>query len=229
MGDRGFLAVRDKKQDALGSRIRALDDRVAEFGQKSDGRTASLRDDLNKVEEDLKTCRLQRDILAEKKQRELSVTESSCSNDLEGEKQHRKENHMELIKVVEDKSQAIHADLLTEKKSREEAGNRSIQQLRQEIAGLVLRTDQEMTKLQQAEANLNRKLNDETQRIEGLIQNEREKRESMQNTMLRLLENMNSKHRLAIRAEKKEREGTEELLVSLLENALASIERNTYT
>ena len=73
--------------------------------------------------------------------------------------------------------------------------------------------------------SLARKLSDESDRLMALIQNEREKRERMQNSMLQILEDLSVKHEVAIKNEKKEREATEELLLKVLETSLTTIER----
>lgn len=168
---------------------------------------------------------LSKQVLEERKHKELNLFESNSIADLHSEKETRKESHRQLMQFIEEKSQILRSGLLTERKAREESGDYGIHQVRQEILRLTDRVDQELAKVEQQEANMSRKLNDETMRLQALIQSEKGKREKMQNNMLQILEDLADKHQNAIKSEKKERESTENLLVKLLENALGSIER----
>ena len=220
----GLIEQRKGRTHALEGRIKDLDSKVSEYKAYSLERGSGLEEEVKKLEERLGTCKVERDVLEERKQRELELFKNSKTGDLLSEKETRKESHKQLAKLIEEKSQILRAELLTEKESREESGDYGIHQVRQELMRLTDRVDQEIAKIEQQEVNVTRKLHDESVRLEALIQNEKSKREKMQNTMLQILEDLSAKHQHAIRSEKKERESTEHLLVKLLENALGSIE-----
>ena len=160
----------------------------------------------------------------ERNQKELELFKSSKLAELSSEAVARKESHKQLTNLTEEKALLLRSELLLERETREETGNYGIHQVRQELARLTDRVDQERSKIEQQEANITRKLNDESTRLQALIQSERNKREKMQNSMLQILEDLSAKHQHAIKSEKKERESTEQLLVRLLENALGNIE-----
>ena len=216
---------RGKKREELENRIRKVEESVSKYGEFIAERGSGLRDEVAKLDKDLGTCRVKREVLEERKQKELKLVENNTTADLNSEREARKESHRQLVRFIEEKSQILRTGLVTERTSREESGDYGIHQVRQEILRLTDRVDQELVKVEQQEANLARKLSDESDRLMALIQNEREKRERMQNSMLQILEDLSVKHEVAIKNEKKEREATEELLLKVLETSLTTIER----
>ncbi|QDZ23448.1 hypothetical protein HOP50_10g59870 [Chloropicon primus] len=214
-----------KREEVLKTKIKQLEEKVTRYGEVSIERGNALRDEVKKLEEDLGTCKVKREVLAERKEKELQLVDDNSVADLNSERETRKESHRQLVRFIEEKAQILRASLVTERIAREESGDHGIHQVRQEILRLTDRVDQELVKVEQQEANVSRKLNDESERLQALIQNEREKRERMQNSMLQILEDLSVKHHLAIKNEKKEREATEELLLKVLESSLNTIER----
>lgn len=216
---------RKGKREALEKRVRQVEEKVSEFADFISERGTALCEDVKKLEEGLGTCKVKREVLDDRKQKELQLVETNILADLSSERETRKDTHRQLVRFIEEKAQLLRAGLVTERTAREESGNYGIHQVQQEILRLTDRVDQELVKVEQQETNISRKLEDESIRLESLIHNEREKRERMQNQMVQILEDLSVKHHMAIKTEKRERETTEELLVKLLESSLKTIER----
>ena len=214
-GTLSLLEERRGRREELESRVRGVEEKVSQYVEVAAERGSSLRDDVKQLEEGLGTCRVKREVLAERKRKELDLVEGNIAGALGEERETRKESHRQLVRFVEEKAQVLKAGLVTARTAREETGDHGIHQVRQEISRLADRVDQELVKVAQQEANVSRKLVDESVRLESLIQNEREKRERMQNSMLQILEDLSVRHQLAIKTEKREREATEELLLKV--------------
>ena len=214
-GTLSLLEERRGRREELESRVRGVEEKVSQYVEVAAERGSSLRDDVKQLEEGLGTYRVKREVLAERKRKELDLVEGNIAGALGEERETRKESHRQLVRFVEEKAQVLKAGLVTARTAREETGDHGIHQVRQEISRLADRVDQELVKVAQQEANVSRKLVDESVRLESLIQNEREKRERMQNSMLQILEDLSVRHQLAIKTEKREREATEELLLKV--------------
>merc|ERR1711881_778648 len=75
-----------------------------------------LKDQITKLQEGLATERIAREILDERKAKELKLVENNVQLDLNVEKQNRKDNETKIQKHIDEKVFALRLDLAKEKK-----------------------------------------------------------------------------------------------------------------
>ncbi len=75
---------------------------------------------MNKLVETIQNETMSRDIMDEKKTKEIKLTENNLQIELNIEKQHRRETEATISKIVDERLYTIRLDLAKEKKIREE-------------------------------------------------------------------------------------------------------------
>ena len=75
---------------------------------------------MNKLVETIQNETMSRDIMDEKKTKEIKLTENNLQIELNIEKQHRRETEAKISKIVDERLYTIRLDLAKEKKIREE-------------------------------------------------------------------------------------------------------------
>lgn len=91
------------------------------MSQKDDQQFKHLKDSLAKMVEGVQSEQLARDLLDEKKTKEIKLVENNMNIELNIEKQNRRESEAKISKIIDERLYAIRLDLAKEKKIREEA------------------------------------------------------------------------------------------------------------
>merc|ERR1712205_292722 len=116
------------RSDAVELKLKVLDDKL-------------LRAQIS--EEELAAERLSREVMDERKTKEIKAVESSTSLDLTAEKRARKDLDAKIMKQVDETAFALRLDLAREKKLREEAEERHEKEVADEIIRIADSVDQE--------------------------------------------------------------------------------------
>ena len=119
-GTLSLLEERRGRREELESRVRGVEEKVSQYVEVAAERGSSLRDDVKQLEEGLGTCRVKREVLAERKRKELDLVEGNIAGALGEERETRKESHRQLVRFVEEKAQVLKAGLVTARTAREE-------------------------------------------------------------------------------------------------------------
>jgi len=120
-----------------------------------------LHEQITKLQEELAAERLSREVMDERKTKEIKSVESSISLDLTVEKRARKDLESKIMKQVDETCFALRLDLAREKKLREEAEERHEKEVADEIIRIADAIDQERKNRLDGEEAILRKLNDE--------------------------------------------------------------------
>merc|ERR1712000_646978 len=135
----------DKKarRDAFDYKILAVEEKLQRNALSEETKFKLLKDQITKLQEGLATERIAREILDERKSKELKLVENNVALDMNVEKQNRKDNENKLVKQIDEKLFALRIDLAKEKKIREEVMDRHAKELAEQIARLSDAVDAE--------------------------------------------------------------------------------------
>ena len=122
--------------------------------------------------EELSAERLSREVMDERKTKEIKAVESSISLDLTSEKRARKDLESKMIKLFDETAFSLRLDLAREKKLREEAEERHEKEVADEIIRIADTVDQERKQRLDGEETLLKRLNDEVYRLTDIIAQE---------------------------------------------------------
>lgn len=109
------------KKQVYDQRIRRAEDAIAHIQLSEEARIKVCKESMAAIIEGLQNEQISRDLLDEKKSKELKLTENNLLIDLNLEKQHRRESEAKISKMIDEKLYTIRLDLAKEKKIREEA------------------------------------------------------------------------------------------------------------
>ena len=86
-----------------------------------EGRIKQLKETLSRLNEGIQNEQISKDLLDEKKDKELKLTENNLQIEVNVEKQHRRESEAKISKIIDERLYTLRLDLAKEKKIREEA------------------------------------------------------------------------------------------------------------
>jgi len=139
----GLEGERQLKRDAFDYKLQALDEKLQRNALSEETKFKLLKDQITKLQEGLATERIAREILDERKSKELKLVENNVSLDLNVEKQNRKDNENKIQKQIDEKCFSLRLELAKEKKTREEVMDRHAKELAEQIARLSDAVDAE--------------------------------------------------------------------------------------
>ena len=147
-----------------------------------------LKDQITRLHEELATERVSREILDERKAKELKLVESSVTLDLNVEKQARKGSESTVQKQIEDRCFQLRVDVNKVKKLREASEESQSKVSTDEIRGLANRIEAEQATCADHMLKLQGRVSAEAAGVKDLIARERQVREDTENAMLKMLE-----------------------------------------
>lgn len=183
-----------------------------------------MKDQITRLHEELATERVSREILDERKTKELKLVESSVTLDLNVEKQGRKGSQGTVQKGIEDRCFQLRVEVTKLKKLRQTAEEKQGKVSGDEIRGMADRIETEQKACSDRMLKLQGRITAEASGIQELMTREKKVREDTENAMLKMLEDTCAKLQGEIKTERKDRETTQETLLKLLEETCARVE-----
>ena len=83
-----------------------------------------MKDQISRLAEGIQTESMARELMDERKTKELKLTENNIQIELNVEKQNRRETETKINKMIDERLYSLKLDLAKEKKQREEAEDR---------------------------------------------------------------------------------------------------------
>ncbi|GKT34383.1 Endoplasmic reticulum transmembrane helix translocase [Aduncisulcus paluster] len=199
----GLEEEKMQRRDAIETKLKVLDEKLSRSQLSEAAKLKLLKDQIGKLQEALATERVSREILDERKKKELGLVESSITLDLNVERQQRKDGEAKLMKSIEERVFAVRLELVKEKKAREEAEERQTREVSEEVGRIADALEQERRTRKEKYSALVRKLQDEISKLQ---------------------EDVSANIQVEIDKEKEDREGTEETILKLLEETVVGVE-----
>lgn len=230
LGDRLLnlqYGLEDEKQgraEVFQSKLKNLEGRVQNSSVSTEAKFKLLKDQISKLGETMSSERLARELLDEKKTKELKLVENNLLIDLNILKQSRKEHEGKVVKSLDEKLYGLRLELAKEKKFREEVAETQSQCIEDNLSKLTNFVENEAVTREESCARLNQHVQEEILKIEDSVHIERKEREEVNGSMLKMLEDMQDRLLQEITFERQERQSTEETLLKLLEETCLRVE-----
>jgi len=204
--------------------IRQLDDQITRDHFAADDRLKHLKDQIVKVQEGIMTEITNRELLDERKTKEIKLVENNIMLEVDSDKQSHREIQDRILQKTDEKVYGLRLDAAKEQKKIDEAVERQTQQIIDQLAGLRQDLEVERRSREENTEVLVSRLEEEINRFEEALDTERKVREETENVLFRMLEDINTKLQSEINKEKKNREVAEEQILTLLEDTCSRIE-----
>ena len=149
----------------------------------------------------LQSDSLARDLLDERKTKELKLSENNVLIDLNVEKQNRRETEAKISKIIDERLYTIRLDLAKEKKVREESQDQSYGSFGEQIARLRDEIQTERFLKDEANQGLIAGLSEEVGRFHELVFQERSLREQANQQVREAIEDLRAKVFAEVQAE----------------------------
>jgi hypothetical protein len=230
LGDRllnlqyGLEDERQSRAEIFQSKLKNLESRVQNSSISTEAKFKLLKDQITKLGETMASERVARELLDERKTKELKLVENNLNIDLNILKQSRKEHEGKVIKSLDEKLYALRLELAKEKKFREEVAETQSQCIEENLSRLTSFVENEAVTREESCTRLNQHVQEEIVKIEDSIQIERKEREEVNNSMMKMLDDMQERLLQEISFERQERQSTEETLLKLLEETCLRVE-----
>lgn len=220
----GLEEEKMSRLESFQAKLRTLDSKIDSSSLNFENKFKALRDQLAKLSNTLASEQASRELLNDRKIKELKLVENSLQIDLNLLKHSRKEQEIKVTKLLDDKLHLVKYDLAKERKIREEVSEQQSTRLSDSINRLNAVVEEETTSRQEGMESLNGHIQEELQKFEDEIFNEKSEREEANAALAKMLEDMQERLLQEIVSERNEREGTEETLLKLLEETCQRVE-----
>eukprot|EP00708_Paratrimastix_pyriformis_P004795 GAFH01003726.1.p1 GENE.GAFH01003726.1~~GAFH01003726.1.p1 ORF type:complete len:268 (-),score=98.60 GAFH01003726.1:92-871(-) len=205
-------------------RLRALDERITRAQSGEDIRWRCMKDQVVKLQEALAAEKLARELLDEKKTKELKLLESSISLDLSVEKQARKDSEARITRQIDERCFQLRLELAREKKTREESEEKHTKEMVEEIQRLTEALESERHQREEKGEIIVRRMTDEMQALRAFLDEEKKARGEAIGALYQKIDEMGAQMSAATQTERRDREATEETLLKLLEETCNRVE-----
>eukprot|EP00756_Hemistasia_phaeocysticola_P024341 Hpha_TRINITY_DN15945_c1_g4::TRINITY_DN15945_c1_g4_i1::g.75419::m.75419 len=208
----------------LEQRLADLEARLADAEQREDGSWRNVHGQVDKLREALDTQQRTRDVLDDRKNKELQLLESTMQTELSAEKQERREVEQLMLRQIDERIAQLRDDVLVDARRREGDIALRNEEISRSIEALAVKIDRTQQLGDERCSKVADMLREEVGRLSNILGIEKKMRETTEATMFKMLEEMCVKLQKEIALERKEREKAEEGLLRLLEDTCANVE-----
>lgn len=165
-----------------------------------------------------------REIIDDRKSKEVKLLENNLIIDINIEKQAGKEAAVKVNRITEEKLFEVKIELGKEKNIREETEEKRIEEFTNEISFLQEAVENESASRENGYDRVLKKIKEEMNRMYEMVENQTRTREDSHRTYTALVDELDQRVRQELLRERKERESTEETLIKLLEDTCSRVE-----
>jgi len=217
-------ADRNERHDRVSGILTQLDDRLAANRNSETEKCNILKEQICKLRDGLITERDARDLLDQRKNKELQLVESSVMLSLNAEKEFRKTQEKAMTDLMDEKCFQLRLALAKEKKRREEVEDLHAHEVAEGMEGVTNDLEFNMFEIDTS-GGLIGSLAEKMKGLQNQLRNERQARMDTEQHMFKMLDEMTTKMQMEVEAERTDRERTEEILLRLLEETCSRVER----
>lgn len=222
----GLEADKSVKNESLDIKTKHLEDKVGKNQSVNDERFRLLKDQVAKLQEGIATEIIAREILDERKTKEIKLVENNINLELNVEKQNKREVEQRIAKKVDEKIYSLRLDIAKEQKSKDDTIDKQIRLINEELGSIQGDLEAEKRAREETSEKLIKRLGEEIINFQETLAGERKVREETENVLFKMLEDIGSKLQGEINTERGSREKAEEQMLRLLEETCARLENN---
>lgn len=206
-----------------------MEDRLARFEMDRDRKDKELNEKYETLRVGLENEALAREILQERKLKELKLVESGVTLDLNLERQGRMEAEMRVAKSLDDRCIALSVELGAHTYGAGAGGGGGAARGEQGDDSRVLEAlAAERDRRLQEEERIMQKLDEDSKVIFELLERERQVREEATRGLVVTIEKFGQRLHSEISHERQEREATEETILRILDETAGRVEKSLW-
>lgn len=221
----GVELKKTTRTEKLAAKFRAVEEQISKVQIDKETKTKRVDPTLNKLDDAIGATCVAREILVERKTKELQLVESSVSLDFNLEKQELLDYDAALVPKIDRSFLALRQETAKHRRIREEIEQRHAREIAEEVARLQDKVDSERKTREENLAKIKANLAAEVKKADDAIAAATSKRESTAGELLTLLEDMHRNLTHDVEAETAMRGGIEDNLLTLIEEAATNIDK----
>ena len=206
------------------SKFKSVESKLENAALASENRFKLLKEQVGKLADQLGGERNSRELLDERKGKELKLIENNLQIDLSVLKQARKDYEVKATSILDDRVYKLRLELAKEKKSREELEEAQSLQLEEHLNKLADIIKGESEEREKGVERLEQRVVEELLKPTEELQKEGKIREETHRTLQSMIDDMQSRLLQELATERQEREASEETLLRLLEETCNRVE-----
>mmetsp|Transcript_62254 Transcript_62254/g.197015 ORF Transcript_62254/g.197015 Transcript_62254/m.197015 type:complete len:275 (-) Transcript_62254:379-1203(-) len=224
----GLEAEKQSRREVLSMRIKALEEKLSRANIGGEPKYKVLRDQIAKLQDGLATERIARELVDERKGKELTLVESSAALEVNLERQARKDAETRLARILEERSGALEADLARAKKARGEGRAAHERSVAEEVERLAGALEAEAVAAEESAVTISSSFQEEVAALDGMLGADARARAETEAQMQQMLESVFGKMQSDIAQERREREEMEDTLLGILEQSCRNVESSLH-
>jgi len=215
------------KHEQVEVKIRHIDAKITEHHHMTEDRLKDFNNKIAVLEENLAAEIISRELLEERKEKELCLVEHNLALELKNNKQEEKETERRILTRVEEKIQTVRIGFCEEQQKLEELRTEQTEIIAEQINGLHENVKAAKTVREQAQSSIIKAVTEKLDDIRQSVEAERKVRYETESFLYSKIEEISNSLNNQMNAEREKREGTEAQMLMLLEESCNRFEEQT--
>jgi len=212
------------KQEQVETRIRQIDAKITDNHNLTEDKLKKYNDDLRSLEEGMAAEIIARELLEERKIKEMTLVESNLALDLKDERKQAVEGERKILTKVEEKIHAVRENFIHEQRRLNELRDHQTHTIGEQIVKLQEKVQQEQNLREQIQNTIVNSIGSKISEINETITTERKVRQETESFLFTKIEDISTNLHAQVIAERDRRERTESQMIALLEEACNQFE-----
>jgi len=157
------------RHESFESKIKQLDERHTKNHLITEEKLKLLKDQINKLQEGMATEIVAREILDDRKNKEIKLVETNIALELNEEKQIRKEMEQRILKKGDEKVYSLRVDVSKDQKSREDSIQRQMKEISDQTGHLQREIEEEKKTREEINEKLVKTIGDEILKLQEML------------------------------------------------------------
>jgi len=221
----GFAMQKQARVEALQEKFKELDANVARVALGQETNHKGYKDAFNTMLEMLATENVNREIMDERRAKELSLLESTISQDIRNETEAVQEFNIKLSSETENRFLVLRQQLTKNTRLREEIEQRHAREVAEEVARIQDKIDKERHTSEENRKKIATNIDEETAKVAALVTQESKTREETTPKIVQMMQDLQAKVKKDLEVAASERVDCEENLLKLMEETALNVEK----
>jgi hypothetical protein len=211
------------QSEHLERQLQALEMQMDDLQEQNCRKFSAYREQLTKIQSFFDEGHEAREAALDVKFKELSSLEERIGDAIEAEGSNRKETEAKLMKLIEDRTNQLRAELKKSVHKRKDLLETVQQRLDSQLPNLDAALQREVTQRVNLEEESKRQINEEIGHLQSTVETERRAREEAEEGLLTMMRTIVGKVKGELEEERRTREDSEETMLGLIEEACVKI------
>jgi len=222
----GLDMKKQSRVENLHVKFREVDGQVARVALGQETNHKGYKEKFVELFDLISTEHVQREIMDERRGKDLKLLENAMSKDINIEREATFEFNSAMTKEIETRFQVLQQQLAKNRRLREEIETRHAREIAEEVSRLQDKIDTERTTSEENSKKILSSFEEEVNKVDTLCAVESKVRKGTSANILKIMEEMNTKLQADLVGMAADREQTEENLLQLMEETADNVEHS---